>query len=201
MSRIPVRDAIRTLASEGLVKLQPHRTAVVTPVSLQDLAELYELRGAVEPLASASAVEHIGPTDLLKMRGLLRTMTETTDHLEWLQANDEFHACLFENSGRPRMIALLRQARQQTRRYTGIRMADGHADLDSEHRLILVAAERRDAQAVEALVRAHLISAFTVLRREMEVIDEDADFPSAPDKGAPADGTRVTARPIGRAVE
>ncbi|MDP3983644.1 MAG: GntR family transcriptional regulator, partial [Acidimicrobiia bacterium] len=34
MSRIPVRDAIRTLASEGLVSLQPHRTAVVTPVSL-----------------------------------------------------------------------------------------------------------------------------------------------------------------------
>ncbi len=172
MSRIPVRDAIRTLASEGLVRLQPRRTAVVTPVSLEDVAELYELRAAIEPLASALAVERIGPSDLLNMRGLLLTMQQTEDHLEWLQANDDFHACLFENSGRPRMIALLRQAREQTRRYTGIRMAEGRADLDAEHRLILVAAERRDTQAVEALVKAHLISAFAVLRRELEDLDE-----------------------------
>jgi DNA-binding GntR family transcriptional regulator len=180
MSRIPVRDAIRTLASEGLVSLQPRRTAVVTAISLEDLAELYELRGAVEPLASALAVAQIGPGDLLRMRGFLHTMHETNDHREWLEANDEFHACLFENSGRPRMIALLRQARAQTRRYTGIRMADGRADLDAEHRLILGAAERRDAQAVEALVRAHLISAFTVLRRELE--DHETDF-SSPETG------------------
>jgi DNA-binding GntR family transcriptional regulator len=168
MSRIPIRDAIRTLASEGLVNLQPRRTAVVAPLSLDDLAELYELRMAVEPVASGLAVGRISAADLLAMRGFLRTMVETDDHLDWLTANDEFHACLFENSGRPRMIALLRQAREQTRRYTGIRMADGRTDLDAEHRLILVATERRDAPAVEALVRAHLISAFTVLSRELE---------------------------------
>ena len=188
MSRIPVRDAIRTLASEGLVSLQPRRTAVVTPVSLDDLAELYELRGAVEPMASALAVSKLGPADLLKMRGHLRTMNETDDHLEWLEANDAFHACLFENSGRPRMIALLRQAREQTRRYTGIRMADGRSDLDAEHRLILAAVERRDAQAVEALVRAHLISAFTVLRRELEapatkLVSSSPDQQDRPAKG------------------
>jgi len=172
MSRIPVRDAIRTLASEGLVRLEPRRTAIVTPVSLDDVAELYELRGAVEPLASGLAVPNMTAGDLLRMRGLLRTMIESEDPLEWLEANDEFHACLFENSGRPRMIALLRQAREQTRRYTGIRMAEGRADLDAEHRLILVAAERRDMQAVEALVRAHLISAFTVLRRDLVDLPE-----------------------------
>ncbi|HEU4751410.1 MAG TPA: GntR family transcriptional regulator, partial [Acidimicrobiia bacterium] len=116
MSRIPVRDAIRTLASEGLVRLEPRRTAIVTSVSLDDLAELYELRGAIEPLASALAVPKMTAGDLLQMRGLLRTMIETNEPVEWLAANDGFHACLFENSGRPRMIALLRQAREQTRR-------------------------------------------------------------------------------------
>ncbi|HKX75060.1 MAG TPA: GntR family transcriptional regulator [Acidimicrobiia bacterium] len=196
MSRIPVRDAIRTLASEGLIRLQPRRTAVVAPVSQDDLAELYELRGAIEPLASAQALAHMGPSDFLRMRGFLRTMQETDDHLVWLQANDDFHACLFENSGRPRMIALLRQAREQTRRYTGIRMADGRADLDAEHRLILVAAERRDAQAVEALVRAHLISAFTVLRRELG--DSDHAEVSSP---AEAGEEEVAARTNRRAVE
>jgi DNA-binding GntR family transcriptional regulator len=179
MSRIPVRDAIRTLASEGLVRLEPRRTAIVTSVSLDDLAELYELRGAIEPLASALAVPKMTAGDLLKMRGLLRTMIETNEPIEWLAANDGFHACLFENSGRPRMIALLRQAREQTRRYTGIRMVEGRADLDLEHHLILAATERRDTQAVEALVRAHLISAFTALKRELADLFEDSSSSEA----------------------
>jgi len=174
MSRIPVRDAIRTLASEGLVRLEPRRSAVVTPVSLDDLAELYELRGAVEPLASALAVPKLAAADLLRMRGLLRQMNETQDPMEWLEANDRFHACLFEKSGRPRMIALLRQAREQTRRYTGIRMVDGRSDLDIEHHLILAAAERRDPQTVEALVRAHLISAFTTLKKELGDLSQNS---------------------------
>jgi DNA-binding GntR family transcriptional regulator len=147
---------------------------VVTPVSLDDLAELYELRCAVEPLASAMAVPKMTAADILRMRGLLRLMTESQDPMEWLEANDRFHACLFEKSGRPRMIALLRQAREQTRRYTGLRMAEGRADLDVEHHLILAAAERRDPQAVEALVRAHLISAFTTLKKELGDLSQNS---------------------------
>lgn len=190
MSRIPVRDAIRSLASEGLVIQQPRRSAVVAPLSMDDLAELYELRLSVEPHASALAVPNLGASDLLAMRGLLAAMEQAEDHPAWLDANDDFHAHLYRRSGRPRMIALLDQARAQTRRYTGLRLDRGQPDLDTEHRLILAAAERRDSSAVRALVQAHLYSAYSIVRDQLHSRDRDdfGNYPASLEGGASGAG-------------
>jgi DNA-binding GntR family transcriptional regulator len=174
MSRIPIRDAIRTLVAEGLVLQLPRRTAVVAPISADDLTELYEIRIAIEPEASALAVPHVRPTDLMSMRSLLRVMDTRQEHAIWLDANDEFHGVLYRRSGRPRMVVLLDQARAQTRRYTAVRLDSGQPDLHAEHQLILAAVERRNPAAVRALVQAHLISAYSILRHQVESLDQVA---------------------------
>ncbi|HSL26167.1 MAG TPA: GntR family transcriptional regulator [Acidimicrobiia bacterium] len=168
MSRIPVRDAIRSLIAEGLVVQLPHRTAVVAPLTMEDLADLYELRLAVEPLASAVAVPNVVAADVMAMRNYLAAMEDVTDHAQWLDNNDGFHAVLYRRSGRPRMISLLDLARAQTRRYTGIRLGHEPPDLDSEHRLILKAVERRDAAVVRSLVEAHLHSGYSMVRQQLQ---------------------------------
>jgi DNA-binding GntR family transcriptional regulator len=190
MSRIPVRDAIRSLTSEGLVIQEPHRSAVVAPLSMDDLAELYELRLSVEPHASALAVPNLGAADILAMRGLLAAMDQAADNPVWLDANDDFHAHLYRRSGRPRMIALLDQARAQTRRYTGLRLERGRPDLDIEHRLILAAAERRDPSAIRALVQAHLYSAYSIVRGQLHGRDRDdfGNYPASLEGGASGAG-------------
>jgi DNA-binding GntR family transcriptional regulator len=172
MSRIPIRDAIRTLVAEGLVLQLPRRTAVVAPISADDLTELYEIRIAIEPEASALAVPNVRPADLMSMRALLQIMDTTQEHAVWLDSNDEFHGVLYRRSGRPRMMALLDQARAQTRRYTAVRIDSGQPDLHAEHQLILAAVERRDPAAVRALTQAHLISAYSILRLQIESLDE-----------------------------
>ena len=189
MSRIPVRDAIRSLAAEGLVVLEPRRSAIVAPLSVNDLAELYELRLAIEPHLSALAVSKLGAADLLAMRGMLAAMEQAVDHPSWLDANDEFHAHLYRRSGRPRMMSLLDQARAQTRRYTGLRLDLGRPDLDSEHRLILAAAERRNPAAIQALVQAHLYSAYSMVRKQLDGRGEDfGNYPASLEGGASGAG-------------
>lgn len=176
MSRIPIRDALRQLASEGLV-LDKNRTAVVAPVSLADLSELYELRLALEPRASALATERIGEADLARMKELLSAMDGAGDNRTWLELHDRFHAALYRASGRPRMIAILDQTRTQTRRYTGMRLERDLVDLNLEHRLILGAVERGEAQTVRRLLEAHLSSAWSILEPQMETrSDEDSSL-------------------------
>jgi DNA-binding GntR family transcriptional regulator len=174
MSRIPIRDAIRTLVAEGLVLQFPRRTAVVAPISSEDLIELYEIRIAIEPEASALAVPHIRPADILTMRGLLTVMDATEEVTVLLDANDLFHQSLYRRSARPRMIALLDQTRAQTRRYTAVRLESDRPDLQIEHQLILAAVERREPAAVRALVQAHLISAYSILRNRVGAHDREA---------------------------
>lgn len=172
MSRIPVRDAIRSLVAEGLVLQAPRKTAQVAPLTQDDLTDLYQLRLAVEPVASALAVARLTASDIADMRSHLLTMEATVDHSEWLEANDAFHAALYRQSGRQRMIALLDLARAQTRRYTDVRLAEGPPDLDSEHRLIFRAVERRDAASVRSLVEAHLYSGHSTVMRQLELRDQ-----------------------------
>jgi DNA-binding GntR family transcriptional regulator len=174
MSRIPIRDAIRTLVAEGLVLQFPRRTAVVAPISYDDLTELYEIRIAIEPEASALAVPNIRPIDILTMRGLITVMDSTDELAVLLDTNDLFHKALYGRSARPRMIALLDQTRAQTRRYTAVRLGSGRPDLQVEHQLILAAVERRDPAAVRALVQAHLISAYSILRNRVDSLDREA---------------------------
>lgn len=167
MSRIPIRDALRQLASEGLVLLH-NRTAVVAPVGIGDLSELYEIRLGLEPSASAEATNRIEDGDLDRMRQLLAAMEDSEDNKKtWLKHHDEFHAILYHASDRPRMIVILDQARAQTRRYTEMRLDRGIADLNLEHRMILGAVERGEPTTVRRLLEAHLTSARQIVERRV----------------------------------
>lgn len=165
VSRIPVRDALQALAGEGLVTVAGRAGATVTRISVVDLQELYELRGAIEPLASRLAASNLGRAHLLRMDRFQSVMEGASDPLVWLGANTAFHATLYERSNRPRMNRLVENLRRQTDRYLhlDLPMVGEHADI--EHRRILDAARRGDASAVEALTRAHLETAHELILR------------------------------------
>jgi DNA-binding GntR family transcriptional regulator len=159
LSRIPVRDALQALAAEGLVDLSP-AGAMVSPMSVAVLDELYELRGLLEPRATALGVAALGRSDLRLMRDCDAEMRTTADPVTWLEANARFHRILYGKSGRPRLIQLVEQLRRQADRYLHLHLAviGGAAHLHEEHGLILAAAEARDARGVEDLTRRHLQS-------------------------------------------
>ena len=165
VSRIPVRDALQQLAAEGLVELRG-ATAVVTSLSIEDLQELYEMREAVEPVATRLAVPRVGRAGLTRMAQQLAVMDDPANGPgTWVEANAAFHAEVYTLAGRPRMIALVEQLRRLTDRYVYFHLdvVGQAAHLQEEHRQILQAVRDQDATAAADLTRDHLASSHAVV--------------------------------------
>jgi DNA-binding GntR family transcriptional regulator len=181
VSRIPVRDALQILAGEGLVRPMSNATAAVTGMSVAELQELYELREAVEPLATHIAVPNVGRADLLTMRKQLEIMEEYADARTWLAANADFHAAVYKRANRPRMIELVERLRGLTDRYLYVHLEIiGQTEhLVSEHLGILAAVEGGDAALAARLVREHLATShdfiLTYLLENQPAADGDID--------------------------
>jgi DNA-binding GntR family transcriptional regulator len=158
VSRIPVRDALQILTGEGLVQPSSNATAMVTGMSVAELQEIYELREAIEPLATQLAVSNVGRAELLTMRKQLEIMEEHSDTRTWLAANTDFHAAVYRRAGRPRMIELVEQLRRLGDRYMYVYLeVVGQTEhLTSEHLAILAAVENGDAALAAQLTREHL---------------------------------------------
>jgi DNA-binding GntR family transcriptional regulator len=165
VSRIPVRDALQQLAGEGLVELRGS-TAVVSPLSIEDLQELYELREAVEPIATRLAVPRVGRAAIARMTRLLDAMDDPAlTSAGWVETNAAFHAEVYSPAGRPRMVALVEQLRRLTDRYLYLHLdvIGQSAHLQDEHRQILEAVRAGDAAAAAELTRSHLASSHGVV--------------------------------------
>jgi DNA-binding GntR family transcriptional regulator len=160
VSRIPVRDALATLAGEGLVQPLSNATAIVTRMSIEELQELYDLRLSIEPRTTEIAVPHVGRADILYMRKQMAIMAAPIDARTWLAANTEFHAAVYRRANRPRTIELIEQLRRLTDRYVFMHLEIGKAaHIGSEHEEILGAVERGDAAETARLTSVHLVNA------------------------------------------
>jgi DNA-binding GntR family transcriptional regulator len=166
VSRMPARDALQELASEGLVDTDA-ATAVVRRLSIPELQELYELREAVEPLLTRIAVPNVGRAELTRMSSLLDRMEAGPPPTEWLECNTAFHALVYMQGNRPRMIQITEQLRRLTDRYLYLHIGvfGDMAHLHEEHRRIYDAVSRGDANAAADLTRAHLATSHEFILR------------------------------------
>lgn len=167
VSRIPVRDALQALATDGLVELRG-ATAFVTPLSIDDLEELYELREAIEPIATRLAVPRVGRAQIARMTELIAIMEDpATAPARWIETNAAFHAVVYSLAGRPRTIASVEQLRRLTDRYLYFHLdvVGESAHLQQEHRQILEAVRDKDANLAAELTRSHLASSHDVVLR------------------------------------
>ena len=101
-SQAPVREALRALASLGLVEVRPHRGAWVRQPTTQELVEAVEVRGVLEAFAAEQAAKTITPTCISTLEGLLDemiTLAESGDAHEQAMKNAEFHATIVDAAG------------------------------------------------------------------------------------------------------
>jgi DNA-binding GntR family transcriptional regulator len=168
VSRMPARDALQVLASEGLVDLGAF-TAVVRGLSIAELQELYELRGAVEPLLTRMAVPNVGRAEVTQMTTLLKRMESNPSAPDWLEANAKFHALVYTCADRGRMIELTQQLRRLTDRYLYLHLGvfGDIEHLHIEHRNILKAVRSGDAAEAAELTRVHIATSHEFILRYM----------------------------------
>jgi DNA-binding GntR family transcriptional regulator len=159
VSRGPVREAARLLASQGLVEFVANKGAYVREVSSEELAEIYMLRSLLTGLACELATRRASNMD--RLEGLYRQMDEAIaagDSTAYYRLNLEFHAQLVEMSGSARLQTMLEglvKEQHLFRQVSLIRAAD-MAQSNSEHRAILDAMASGDSEAARRLGEAHV---------------------------------------------
>ena len=118
ISRVPIRSALDKLAAEGLVSIQPHKGAIVTPVSADDLINIFTLRFYLEPIAVLEAMEKSTREELCRLRSLLDSQDHNSVKTEViLRQNQDFHYAIFLLSGNEILIKTLENLWEKSDRY------------------------------------------------------------------------------------
>jgi DNA-binding GntR family transcriptional regulator len=164
VSRIPLREAFRRLEAEGLLTIVPHRGAVVSTPSLDEISELFDLRAMIEPELMRRAIPHLTPDSLGETERILADYTaafERRDIAAWGTLNTQFHLSLYAPSGRVRSIALVHGLLDQTDRYTRMQLllTSGQSRAQQEHAALLDACHAHDADRAAALLATHVSEA------------------------------------------
>ncbi|MFJ2773141.1 GntR family transcriptional regulator [Streptomyces sp. NPDC087300] len=158
VSRVPVREALRTLEAEGFVVTRRHAGACVAEPTEREAADLLEMRALLEPLAAARAAQHRTEAHLKVLRGLVRLGQERArrDQGEDLRSLvGWFHETLAQASDGPGLVALLGQLRRKIDWMYA--MGEGAASTESwsERAAIVDAVARGDAERARSLTAAH----------------------------------------------
>ena len=161
-SRIPVREALSRLESEGLVASFPHRGYVVTGLSRDEIRELFDLRALLEPELLRHAIPHLTAEDIATAEmvvGEYNAAIASGDVASWGELNRRFHMTLYNPSGRIKTLRIVRELLVNSERYTRLVLTIG----DSVHRaqqdhgaLVDLCREGRVNQAVD-LTRYHIV--------------------------------------------
>ena len=157
VSRVPIREALKTLESEGQVVYFPHRGYFVAELSVADLLEVYRLRAILEAEAIRQAVPTLGLDDVEALAELMAEIESAAaqgDVIAMTAANRRFHFALFDAAGLPRLSRILHQLWEATDAYRALYFqgAENRDRVAREHARMLSALRKRDA---EALVRLH----------------------------------------------
>jgi DNA-binding GntR family transcriptional regulator len=161
VSRTPLREALKVLASEGLLELLPHRGAQVTRLTAADLDELFPVMGALEALAGELACAQITEAELAEIRALHYQMAlhATRGELaDYFRLNQRIHEAIMEAARNPTLARLYRglAGRVRRARYLANMSKPRWDQAVGEHEAILEALEKRDGAALGRVLKAHL---------------------------------------------
>ncbi|GAA2399092.1 GntR family transcriptional regulator [Streptomyces glaucosporus] len=172
VSRIPVREALRTLESEGFVTTRRHAGACVAEPTEQEAADLLDVRALLEPLGTARAARRRTEAQLGVLRGLVRLGQQRAEqgHLSDLRVlGDWYHDTLARASGSPTLAALLTQLRRKITWVYAAEPAVRVPDVWRERGAIVDAIARGDAERARALAVSHVERSVAVRREQRPV--------------------------------
>ena len=168
VSTTPVREALRDLVAEGLVVFRAHTGAVVRELDCEELAELYEIRQALELLALRRAITRITPAELATADALARAMEQEGDPAAWAALNRSFHGVLEEAAHASFIKSVLKGIQDIAAIYVAQTLIAEPSRITSgnkEHRALLSAVQRKDTGTAESILVAHLDSTLQAILR------------------------------------
>ncbi|MFI7063788.1 GntR family transcriptional regulator [Kribbella sp. NPDC050124] len=168
VSRVPVREALKTLVTEGLVTLRPRSWAVVREFTDSDIADLSEVRAAFEPLAFRLAAERRTRAGLDRLKRAVDQQVEAAranDSVRARRAAADFHEIVTELASNDLLVEIERPLRSRMRWL--LTQHDDLAAVAEQHRGLYDAIANRDVDEVERLVREHVATSHDLRRSRL----------------------------------
>jgi DNA-binding GntR family transcriptional regulator len=158
VSRIPVREALAQLQSEGLLEIAHYRGARVSRPQAGEIDELFDLRLMVEGDLLARALGRHDQRSLRELARLQDKLEDADNRLGWISGDIAFHEALYGPAERPRSLALFRQLRAPIDRFNAQALGPGARKQGwaDEHRQLIAAIGAGDASAARAILQQHL---------------------------------------------
>lgn len=158
-SRIPVREALRQLETEGLVAYPLNRGAVVIRMDVVQICELLDIRIALESYAVRAAVPNMARTDLDTLESIVAAYDDADSALQWAERIRRFHLALCAPANNTRLRRLIEEYGLNTERYTHemLLQGSGKEGLRADHLRILEACRQQDGALAARLVEDHLL--------------------------------------------
>lgn len=177
VSTTPVREALRDLATEGLVDLDAHRGALVTRFDAEELLEIHGLAKLLEPEAMRLAAA-VGDHECLERAGwLIEEMERETDVGRWAELNRRFHESLVGGVRNRRLLHVLKGLRDAQAPYIGLALRQTDYDLagaNDDHRALVAAIRAGDGERAAAIASEHADLAARTLRAANELFSAES---------------------------
>ncbi len=164
ISRTPLREALKVLATEGLVTMKVRRGAYVTEVNDKDLRDVFHLMAVLEADAASAVAQTATDKQLQELDALHQQLEKAAkdrqDHIKFFTINEAFHIRLLEiadNKWACQMVADLRKVMKLNRAQSLLKAGRIEESL-AEHAAIVAALKKRDAVAAQTAMRAHIES-------------------------------------------
>ena len=159
VSRTPIREAIRKLELEGLVKMTPRKGAEVAQITRKDLSDVLEVRRHLEELAVELSCRKATDTELEELRRCqeeFKHKIESDDLTEMAVADVALHDVIYKTTGNNRLIQILNNLREQMYRLEYIKDEHKRKVLVDEHQALIEAISARNVEAAKEAIRQHI---------------------------------------------
>jgi len=178
ISRTPLREALKVLASEGLVELRPHRGARVSQMTAAEVAELFEVVSGLERIAAELAAERASDAALRAMRRDHERMIRhyrKGQRSDYFRFNQKIHAGVIALTGNETLAATHAALMVKIRRarYTAIMSQDRWDESVREHGELLDALEARDGARAGEILFQHVRKTGEVVQRAARAVPDD----------------------------
>ena len=174
-SRVPVREALRILESEGLVTLVVNAGSWVSQLSTQECTELYQMRERIEPLLLAYSAKALSADVIDHLQSLADEMQQSSDVERFLRLDREFHLASYSAASTimlgDTIVRLWNRTQHYRRAYTQMFRAERDDSVHYDHQLLVAALRNRDSDDAERVLAGHIRRTRLALSRHPEIFE------------------------------
>lgn len=170
VSRMPVREALRQLEAQSLLKVEMHKGAVVAPLIGEDAMDTYALRVLLETEALRQSIPLLDANDIASARGYIQQLENETRHAEIGRLNRLFHMSLYSKAPNKKLLRLIEDELNEEERFLRFHLSSmglGKLTQDDHNALVDAAGDKLVDEAVTVLER-HLNNASRVIRKYLD---------------------------------